>query len=294
MLIFIYTYFLLLELIDQNKNEEFTGDKKMEKTSASERYKVIIKELEIKNKIGVVELALKLRVTPETIRKDLKVLEKNKKLRRIHGGAIHYFQLMKEPHFNKKIGIYHDQKQLIGEAASTFIMDGDFIALDVGTTTLHIARSLKKVKNVTIVTNSLAAAEILNDRLENHLFDGRVVVIGGNSNPLQRSLSGTLTNKLLEEFYFDKAFISCGSMRQEGIYDFDVDEASASSIMMKRSKQVFVVADASKIHQKALFHIGPFSSIDCLVTNAEMPIEWSKDPLFRKVDWINIDEQHKD
>lgn len=266
----------------------------MSKASALERYKVIIRELEIKKKVDVVQLASKLNVTPETIRKDLSVLEKNKQLRRIHGGAIHCSQLVKEPHFNKKVGIYHNQKQLIGEKASTFIMDGDFIALDVGTTTFHIARFLKNVKNVTIVTNSLAVAEILNDRLENHLFDGQVIVIGGISNPLQRSFSGPLTNKLLEEFYFDKVFISCGGISREGIYDFDVDEASASSIMMKRSKQVFVVADASKINQKALFQIGSFSSIDCLITNTEMPIEWSKEALLSKVDWVKVGEQNED
>ncbi|MBD1382862.1 DeoR/GlpR family DNA-binding transcription regulator [Metabacillus arenae] len=258
----------------------------MDKASTIERQKVIIRELEIKHKVGVVELASKLNVTPETIRKDLSVLEKEKRLRRIHGGAIQHSQILKEPHFNKKLGIFDYQKQVIGEAAATFIMDGDVLALDVGTTAFHIARSIKNVKNVTIVTNSLAAADILNIRLENHLFDGRIIVIGGNSNPLQRSFSGSLTNQMLEEFYFDKAFISCGGISKEGICDFDADEAKASSIMIERSNQVFVVADASKIHQKAFYRIGSFFSIDYLISNTEAPDEWSKEIKLAKVEWI--------
>ncbi|WP_163100687.1 DeoR/GlpR family DNA-binding transcription regulator [Peribacillus alkalitolerans] len=258
----------------------------MDKYLITDRYRVIIRELELKNKINVVDLAIKLNVTPETIRKDLSALEEKKKLRRIHGGAIQYFGLIKEPHFNKKIGISHHQKKMIGEAAATFIMDGETIALDVGSTTLHIASSIKNVKNITIVTNSLAAAEILNNRLENQLFDGKVIVLGGTTNPLQRSISGPLTNHLLEHFYFDKAFISCGGISKEGICDFDIDEATASTIMMKRSRSVYVVTDSSKINQKALFHIGSFSSIDCVITDQEMPADWSKDAMVRNLKWI--------
>ncbi|QCJ41200.1 DeoR/GlpR transcriptional regulator [Bacillus sp. S3] len=259
----------------------------MNKHEMAERYRVIIRELEMKNKINVIDLAIKLNVTPETIRKDLSVLEEKKKLRRIHGGAIQYFGSLKELHFNKKIGIYHNQKKMIGESAATFIMDGETVALDVGSTTLHIARSIKNVKNITVVTNSLAAAEILNNRLENQLFDGNVIVLGGTTNPLQRSISGPLTNQLLEHFYFDKAFISCGGMSKDGICDFNIDKATASTIMMKRSGSVFVVTDSSKMNQKALFHIGSFPSIDCVISDQEMPADWSKDAMVRNVKWIN-------
>ncbi|QED49567.1 DeoR/GlpR family DNA-binding transcription regulator [Cytobacillus dafuensis] len=260
----------------------------MDKYLITERYRVIIRELELKNKINVVDLAIKLNVTPETIRKDLSALEEKKKLRRIHGGAIQYFGLIREPHFNKKIGISHHQKKMIGEAAATFIMDGETVALDVGSTTLHIASSIKNVKNITIVTNSLAAAEILNNRLENQLFDGKVIVLGGTTNPLQRSISGPLTNHLLEHFYFDKAFISCGGISKDGICDFGIDDATASTIMMKRSRSVYVVTDSSKINQKALFHIGSFSSIDCVITDQEMPADWSKDAMVRNLKWIKV------
>ncbi|MGM7721994.1 DeoR/GlpR family DNA-binding transcription regulator [Metabacillus sp. Hm71] len=253
----------------------------------SERYRAIMRELELKNKIRVVDLAEKLNVTPETIRKDLSALEEKKKLRRIHGGAVQYIGLIKEHHFNKKIGIFHYQKKLIGEAAARYIMDGETIALDVGSTTLHIASSIKNVENITIVTNSLAAAEVLNNRLENHLFDGRVIVLGGTSNPLQRSISGTITNQLLEHFYFDKAFISCGGMNKDGIFDFNIDEATASSIMIRRSKQNYIVADSSKINQRALFQIGSFAEINYLITDQDVPYDWIMDPIIKTVNWIN-------
>ncbi|MCP1123407.1 DeoR/GlpR family DNA-binding transcription regulator [Bacillus sp. 3103sda1] len=264
----------------------------MNKHLMTERYRVIIKELEIKNKVNVVDLAIKLNVTPETIRKDLSALEEKKKLRRIHGGAIRYFCLIKEPHFNKKIGISHNQKKMIGEVAATFIMDGETVALDVGSTTLHIASSIENVKNITIVTNSLAAAEILNNRLESQLFDGKVIVLGGITNPLQRSISGPLTNLLLEHFYFDKAFISCGGISKDGICDFNIDVATASTIMMKRSRSVYVVTDSSKINQKALFHIGSFSSIDCVISDQEMPVDWSKDAIVRNLKWIKAGDMN--
>lgn len=161
--------------------------------------------------------------------------------------------------------------------------------MDVGSTTLHIAGSIENVENVTIVTNSLAAADILNTRMENKLFNGKVILIGGTVNPLQRSTSGSLTNQMLEHFYFDKAFISCGGMSREGICDYNMDEAAASSIMIKRSKQVYVAADSSKLNQRAFFHISPFSAIDFVITDADLPQNWPEEEIkFNGLKWVKV------
>ncbi|WP_053364546.1 DeoR/GlpR family DNA-binding transcription regulator [Bacillus sp. FJAT-27251] len=253
----------------------------------SEREKAILRELEFKTKISVTDLAVKLNVTPETIRKDLRVLEEQQKLRRIRGGAVAYAGISSEPPFLRKVSIAHFQKKLIGETAAAFIRDGETIVLAAGSTTLHLARSIKDVKNVTIVTNSLAAAETLKSRLECGLFNGKVIVLGGTSNPRQRSTSGSITNQLLGHFYFDKAFISCGGVSMEGICGFDVDEASATSIMMKKSQQVFLVADSSKFNQRALFHIDSLAAIDIVIADQDKPEQWSKDIRIRDLGWIN-------
>ncbi|OCA87482.1 DeoR/GlpR family DNA-binding transcription regulator [Pseudobacillus wudalianchiensis] len=263
----------------------------MNKSLMSERYKVILRELDMKTRVSVIDLALKLNVTPETIRKDLSALEKEKKLRRIHGGAVKYVGVSNEPDFNHKVSLAHHQKQLIGEAAASFIKDGETIALDVGSTTLQIANSIKNVRNVSIVTNSLAAAVTLNNRLEANLFSGKVIVIGGTSNPRQRSISGSITNQLLEQFYFDKAFISCGGISRNGICDFDVEKAAASSIMIKKAKQVYVVADSSKFNQSAFFHMDRLSSIDVVISDQDMPIQWAKYANIGKLDWVKADER---
>ncbi|KON87859.1 hypothetical protein AF332_14170 [Sporosarcina globispora] len=254
-----------------------------------ERHRRIMRELEMKNKVSVSDLSSKLNVTPETIRSDLRRLEERNKLRRIHGGAICYYGLMKEQQFNKKISISLPSKKKIGEAAASFISDGDTVVLDVGSTTIHIAGSIENTENVTIITNSLAAAEIINTRIENKLFNGKVILIGGTVDPLQRSTSGSITNQMLEQFYFDKAFISCGGMNPEGICDYNIDEAAASAIMVKRSKQVFVVADSSKLNQRAFFNISPFSAIDFVITDADMPTDWPKEEIkFNGLKWLKV------
>lgn len=86
----------------------------MNKEIVAERHKRIIRELEINNKVSVADLSRKLSVTPETIRSDLRRLEKRNKLRRIHGGAIYYFGLEKEQQLNKRIGIGLPIKKKIG------------------------------------------------------------------------------------------------------------------------------------------------------------------------------------
>ena len=100
--------------------------------------------------------------------------------------------------------------------AARRIKDGDTIAVDVGTTTVHIADFLVEVNNVTVVTNSISAAERFNVALEEKRMTGKIILLGGTTNPEQSSVCGAMTLEWLSHMNLDKAFLSCGGM-DEGI-----------------------------------------------------------------------------
>ncbi len=253
---------------------------------STERHGYILDKLDKEKKILVASLAKELDVTPETIRRDLDSLEKDKKLKRVYGGAVKYQQTKSEPHFSRKMSLNVEEKVAIGKKAAEFIQDGDTIMIDVGTTTIHLASSIANVERVTIVTNSLPVAEELNQRLENKLFDGKVIILGGITNPEQRSIVGTLTCKMLESFRFDKVFLSCGGMTMNEVSDYDFDECLVSNGMVESGNQVFLLADASKIEQQSFYKICPLSTIDCVITNEEMPEVWKENQLDTMLQWI--------
>lgn len=252
----------------------------------TERHQYIITKLSKEKKVFVTTLAKELGVTPETIRRDLDILESEKKLQRIHGGAVKYHQTNNEPHFVKKMNLYANEKRAIGKKTAEFIKDGDTVMIDVGTTTIHLASSISGVRGVTIVTNSLAAAQELNNRLENKEFEGKVIVLGGVTNPEQKSIVGALTCKFLENFRFDKVFLSCGGISIDSVSDYDCEECVVSSVMVERANQVFLMADSSKLDNEAFYSICSLSKVDYIICDQAMPNEWKNRQLDTMLRWV--------
>lgn len=252
----------------------------------NERYLFILNQLEKKGKILVADVAKQLSVTPETIRRDLDTLEKEKKLRRVHGGAIKFQQIRSEPHFNKKMNVNYHEKEAIAKKAVEYIQDDDTIMIDVGTTTVHMAKYIRGLQRLTIVTNSLMVADLLNSQLEHKMFDGKVIVLGGVTNPEQKSVAGTLTIHMLKNFQFDKVFLSCGGVTEDEVSDFDLEESIISKQVVEQANQVFLLADSSKLTMTSFYKICPLSSIDYMICNEEMPQKWKYSDGYKKVEWI--------
>ncbi|OAT83517.1 hypothetical protein A6P54_21540 [Bacillus sp. MKU004] len=252
---------------------------------ANDRHKLISDLLEENEKIFVTELAGKMGVTPETVRKDLAFLEKEKRLTRVHGGAVKYVPDVQEPLFRQKMNAQLEEKRIIGKLASRYVKDGDTIMLDVGTTTYQLAQALKGLQRLTIVTNSLAAADIINRSLEAKIFDGKLVMLGGMSNPEQKSVAGALTIQMLRHFQFDKVFLSCGGVTTTDIFDYDLEESLVSETAMKQGKEIFLLVDSSKLNKASFCRIGAMGELHYVVSDAPMPRDWQELLTLKK--WIS-------
>ncbi|RLL46724.1 DeoR/GlpR transcriptional regulator [Oceanobacillus piezotolerans] len=249
-----------------------------------ERHQRILEQLEVKEKVWVSDLAAINHVTPETIRRDLAELEMNDQLTRVHGGAVRYRPLHKEPLFKKKMSLHAEEKKIIAKYAAELIEDGDTIAIDVGSTTAHLADMLENVQGLTIVTNSLYSAERFNLAIEEQRITGQVIMLPGVTNPYQSSVRGIYTVEFLKRFNFNRAFISCGGLTRDAIYDFDMDESLVSEAMISCSQESILLTDSSKLNKKSLFEIGPISNISTIICDKEKPEDWYEN----SYEWITI------
>ena len=119
---------------------------------SSERQKKILNLLDENGSIQVSELIDLFNVSDMTIRRDLILLERKGLLRRVHGGAVLNRGRSYEPPFLSRTSSFLEQKELIGLAAAQLIQVGESIMLDVGTTTLEVARAIPQNLNLTIIT----------------------------------------------------------------------------------------------------------------------------------------------
>ena len=239
-----------------------------------ERFEFILKQLELDGKIIVANMAEALFVAPETVRRDLDELEQQHLLTRVHGGAIKYTNVRAEPAFSRKLQIQKEAKCMIAQQAAMRISHGDTIAVDNGTTTVHIADYLMAVDDITVVTHSIAAAVQFNLAIEEKRMTGKVILLGGITNPRQASVAGAMTLEWLGHMNFDKAFLSCGGMKDGIVYDYDLDESLVSQKMLQQSNKTILLADASKINGQSFYQICQLAQCTEIMCDKACPEEW--------------------
>ncbi len=239
-----------------------------------ERFDYILKQLEVDGKIIVVNIAEALQVAPETIRRDLDELEEQHLLTRVHGGAVQYTNVRTEPAFLRKLQMQKEAKCNIARLAARRICHGDTIAVDTGTTTVHIADYLMGIDDITVVTNSIAAAAQFNLAIEERRMTGKVILLGGTTNPRQSSVAGAMTLEWLCNMNFDKAFLSCGGMKDGIVYDYDLDESLISQKMLENSKTAILLSDSTKINGKSFYQICHLAECAEIICDVACPEGW--------------------
>jgi DeoR/GlpR family transcriptional regulator of sugar metabolism len=200
-------------------------------------------------------------VSEATVRRDLQSMHERRLLHRVRGGASLHPLTREEPLFHDKEALNAEAKHLIAESALRFISDHDQIYLDGGSTVLTLARLLGTRRHLTIVTNSLMAAQALAD--SGH----RLFVIGGEFRPLSRTVVGPLTASVVQSLHVDKAFMgTIGLTLSEGMTTTDPQEAFTKELVMKRANQTILLADSSKIEMPSFARSGSITDLDVLIT----------------------------
>lgn len=239
---------------------------KESKMLAQERRQHIFKAIEASGVASVRDLAQRFDVSMITIMRDLQELEQEGLIRRVHGGAISVRGASYEPPFSARESQLSTEKQRIAHKAVELIADGDSIILDVGTTTLEIARALKGKRNLTVlVTNLRAAMELASQPAI------QVIVIGGKLRTSELSMVGHLTEQTLRTFLVDKVFIGVGGITlNHGLTEFNFDEAGTKRVMLERANQRIVVADHTKFGKVMLTQVAPLSAVNVIITSHEI------------------------
>lgn len=233
---------------------------------APERQSRILAELDRAESVRVAELAIELNVSEMTIRRDIEALDNRALLRRIHGGAARLRQFSAvEPGFASNVGSGRARKEAIAALALSMVKPGMTIALTGGTTTFALARLLFRVPNVTVVTNSFKAAEVLYEQLPGR--SQTVLITGGERTPSE-ALVGPLTNLVLEQLNVDLCFMGVHGLDPErGLTSPNAVEAETNRAFIRAAEALVVLADHSKFNVTSLAQIAPLRQVSTLITD---------------------------
>jgi DeoR family transcriptional regulator, glycerol-3-phosphate regulon repressor len=228
----------------------------------SKRHAEILRLVGEAGTITISDLAARLDVSLETIRRDVKPLTRDGAVLKMHG-AIGLPSFVGEAPFERRMRENADAKRGIARAVAATIRDGESVMLDTGTTTSFLARELVGHRRLTVVTNSSDIARTLAT-----VNGNKVYMAGGELRSDSGAAFGMSAIEFVGRFNVIHAVITTGAVDAErGIMDHDLDEAEFARTVLTRGSRRIVVTDHSKFGKQGLVQVCGFSSFDELVTD---------------------------
>lgn len=228
----------------------------------AERYEKIVRLVNERGSIRVSELAELCEVTEETIRRDLDKLEQAGRLRRSHGGAVSVQDQPSEVPYAEREVTQIREKQAIAREAVKQVKPRDRILLDASSSAWYLAAALPDMP-LTVLTNSIKVSLELagKERIE-------VVCTGGILSNRSLSYVGPLAEQALEQYYVNKAFISCKGVHLErGISESNELQARLKHRMIGMADEVILLADSSKLGVQDFAQVTGLQRVHSLITD---------------------------
>jgi DeoR family transcriptional regulator, ulaG and ulaABCDEF operon transcriptional repressor len=230
-----------------------------------ERHNLILKLVQERSIVSVSDLLDLLGASEATIRRDINTLAERGEVKRIRGGA-EAVRPRHQPHlvgipFALSQDISVPQKHAIARAAAALILPGESIIINGGTTTFALVEFLAE-HDLDILTNSFPIAAKLLTTSRN-----RITLPGGTLFREQNIVLSPFDNDTIENFWGSKLFTGCYGINRFGIMEADPLIVQAQRKLLKRTEDVVVMADSSKLRRKSSMIVAGLNCISTLVTD---------------------------
>ncbi|MEU9608174.1 DeoR/GlpR family DNA-binding transcription regulator [Streptomyces sp. NPDC048057] len=236
---------------------------------APERQQEILRLARAGGRVDVLSLAEEFQVTAETIRRDLKALDRSGLVRRVHGGAIPTGRLDFEPDLSEREATAADEKDRIARAALAELPEDGSVVLDAGSTVGRLAAAFPLERSLTVVTHALPLAVRLADHpgIDLHLVGGRV-------RHRTRAAVDAWALRAYGEVRADVVFLGAnGFSTAHGLTTPDLAEAAVKRALLTAARRVVLLADSTKHGAEHFARFGDLADVDLLITDTGLSPE---------------------
>lgn len=225
------------------------------------RHQKIIQLVETHGYLSTEDLVNELKVSPQTIRRDLNMLAELDLIRRHHGGAASPSSA-ENSDYNERKQFFSMQKNVIAQQVVKLIPNGASLFIDIGTTPEAVASALLNHDRLRIVTNNLNAAHLLR---QNESFD---ITMAGGSLRTDGGIIGEATVNFIKQFRLDFGILGISAIDHDGsLLDYDYHEVQVKRAIIESSRQTLLVTDHSKFTRQAIVRLGELSDVEYVFTD---------------------------
>lgn len=233
-----------------------------------ERHKEILRMLEEKGVIRTSEIQRHFSVGYDTAKRDLRMLEEQKLLKRTHGGAI----ALKTVAYGKPAGVtcadfgeIRPNYLAIAEHALTQLRDGDVIFITAATVGYFMAQRLPEALHLRVVTNSTVMAEELRKKPNVH-----IIMLGGEMDGKGNCYDAFAVD-MIRQLRFDKCFLTSAAISPD--FGLSIQKSGAIpfwNAVIDASRQAIGLYPTEKIGSDSIVRICPADRLNLLITDDEI------------------------
>lgn len=228
----------------------------------ADRQAYILKKVEREGRVVVQELTQELKVTEDTIRKDLQSMSKIGLLKRIHGGAHSVINDRKD--FNTRVEFNSQIKEKLAKRATTLIENSHVIFIDGGSTNLKVADHIPENFKGRIITNTPSIALSLC-----RLPHASVTLLGGELDKKSHILFGAATLRAIQQIHVDLTILGVSTIDSiKGITVPSYEESIIKNQIIEQSSLVMAIVTKEKLEKISTFWVADASSLDYLITES--------------------------
>ena len=235
--------------------------------SPNPRQLTLLAVVRAQGSVTVEQLADKLGVTLQTVRRDVQRLADEGLLRRFHGGVRVPSSTIENIAHQQRESLNAEGKSRIARAIAAAVPNDCSLILNIGTTTEAVSRALLHHSGLRVITNNLNVATLLsaNPKCE-------VLVIGGVVRGRDQGIIGEAAVDFIRQFKVDIAIIGISGIEADGsLRDYDYREVKVSQTIISHAREVWLAADVSKFNRPAMVEVAKLAQIDRLFTDAPPP-----------------------
>lgn len=235
--------------------------------NSNPRQITLLKVVQELGSVTVEQLAEKLGVTLQTVRRDVQRMAETGQLTRFHGGVRVPSSTTENIGHQQRVNLNSEAKTRIARSVAAAVPNDCSLILNIGTTTEAIARALLRHTGLRVITNNLNVASILSDNP-----NSEVIVVGGVVRGRDQGIVGEAAVDFIRQFKVDIALIGISGIESDGsLRDYDYREVKVSQTIISHAREVWLAADHSKFNRPAMVEVGAISQIDRLFTDATPP-----------------------
>lgn len=234
---------------------------------ALERRRQIVAIARRDGQVAVIDLAERLSVAQETIRRDLADLERQGLLHRVHGGAFPAERVSFESEVNVRKERNPEEKARIGQRAVTEVAGAEVIYIDEGSTPIQMALALKPDQALTVITPSIPVVTALQSYSQVSL-----ILLGGTVRTRSMATTGDWTSRMLGELVIDVAFVGTnGFTLGHGLTCPDPGVAGVKRAAIAAARRSVLIADSARFGTDSFVSFGSVTDVDTVITGMNAP-----------------------